>query len=263
MLLVMGLGMQMPFWNDDLCAEFARAGFAVARFDNRDVGESTHLTARGTPSLAAVLAVPQLVASYRIADLADDAAAVLDALGWDSAHVLGTSMGGMVAQQLAIAHPRRVRSLTSVMSTPSPRVGRPTLGAAGALAARAARTADEAAERIVNTFRVIGSPGYPLDEDWLRTYGRLAFARGQDPGGARRQMAAINASPSRVSGLRGVRAPTLVVHGEADPLVRPSGGRATAAAVPGARLVTFPGMGHNLPRELWPEITREVAALVR
>lgn len=257
----MGLGMQMPFWHDDLCAAFADAGFAVARFDNRDVGASTHLS--GTPSLPAVMTVPQAVARYRIADMAADAVAVLDALGWRSAHVLGTSMGGMIAQALAIEHPARVRSLTSVMSTPSPRIGRPTLGAAGALAARAARTADEAAERVVATFRVIGSPGYPLDEDWLRRYGRLAFARGQDPGGARRQLAAINASPSRVSGLRGVRVPTLVVHGEADPLVRPSGGRATAAAVPGARLVTYPGMGHNLPRELWPALTREVADLVR
>jgi pimeloyl-ACP methyl ester carboxylesterase len=263
LLMIMGLGMQMLFWHDDLCAEFVRAGFNPARFDNRDVGASTHLTHRGAPSLPALLVVPRSVASYRISDMAADAAAVLDALGWDSAHVIGTSMGGMIAQALAIEHPRRVRSLTSVMSTPSPRIGRPTFGAMAALAARPGRTAEEAGQRVLNTFRVIGSPGYPLDEGWLRDYGRRAFARGQDATGPRRQLAAINASASRVAGLRGVRVPTLVVHGEADPLVRPAAGRATAAAVPGARLVTYPGMGHNLPRELWPSIVGEVAALAR
>jgi pimeloyl-ACP methyl ester carboxylesterase len=177
--------------------------------------------------------------------------------------VLGVSMGGMIAQTVAIQHPHRVRSLTSMMSTPSPRIGRPSLTAAAALAARPARSADEAAERVVNTFRVIGSPAYPLDEDWLRAYGRRAYARGHSASGARRQLAAINASPSRERGLRGVRVPTLVVHGEADPLVRLAGGKATAAAVPGARLVTYPGMGHNLPRELWSDVVGEVATLVR
>lgn len=263
LLLVMGLGMQMHFWHDDLVAEFVAAGFDPVRYDNRDVGESTHFSYRGAPSLAAVLALPQAVASYRIEEMAADAVAVLDAVGWESAHVFGTSMGGMIAQTVAIRYPERVRSLTSVMSSPSPRVGRPTMGAAAALAARPARTADEAAERVVATFRVIGSPGYPLDERWLRSYGRRAFARAQDATGSRRQLAAINASASRVPGLRGVRAPTLVVHGEADPLVRPAAGLATAAAVPGARLVTYPGMGHNLPRELWPSVIGEVATLVR
>lgn len=261
LLLIMGLGMQMIFWPDGLVEEFVRAGFTPARFDNRDAGISTHLTYRGAPSMPAVFAAPQAVATYRIGDMADDAAAVLDALGWESAHVFGTSMGGMVAQALAIGHPRRVRSLTSVMSTPSPRIGRPTVAAALALAARPARTAEEAGERAVRTFRVIGSPGYPLDEDWLRSYGRRAFVRELDPTGRRRQLAAINASPDRRSALQGVRVPTLVVHGEADPLVRPAGGRAVAAAVPGARLLTFPGMGHNMPRELWPSIVRAVANL--
>jgi pimeloyl-ACP methyl ester carboxylesterase len=263
LLLVMGLGMQMLFWHDDLCAQFARRGFSPARFDNRDVGCSTHLADRGAPSLGALLTRPHAVAPYRISDMAADAVAVLDALGWESAHVVGTSMGGMIAQAVAIEHPHRVRSLTSIMSTPSPRIGRPTLGAFAALAARPARTADEAAERVVRTFRAIGSPGYPLDEGWLREYGRRAFARGHDPAGTRRQLAAINAARSRVPGLRGVRVPTLVVHGEADPLVRIAGGRATAGAVPGAKLVTYPGMGHNLPRELWGPIADEVAALVR
>ncbi len=262
LLLIMGLGMQMIYWPDGLLAEFADAGFTVARFDNRDAGASTHLTWLGTPSLPALLAAPRLVAPYRISDMAADAVAVLDALGWHSAHVLGTSLGGMIAQAMAIEHPGRVRSLTSVMATPAPWLGLPTRRGAGALLAPPARSPEEAAERAVATFRVIGSPGYPLDEEWLRAYARRAFARGAaagaDAGSPRRQLAAAMASPSRVAGLRGLRMPTLVVHGEADPLIRPAAGRATARAVPGARLLTFPGMGHNLPAALWPEVVAAV-----
>jgi pimeloyl-ACP methyl ester carboxylesterase len=270
LLLVMGLGMQMIYWPDGLLAEFADAGFTVARFDNRDSGASTHLTWLGAPSLPALVAAPRLVAPYRISDMAADAVAVLDALGWDSAHVLGTSLGGMVAQAVAIEHPERVRSLTSLVSTPAPWLGLPTRRGAAALLAPPAHNPDEAAERAVATFRVIGSPGYPLDEDWLRAYARRAFARGAaagaDAGSPRRQLAAAMASPSRVSGLRGLRVPTLVVHGEDDPLIRPAAGRATARAVPGAQLLTFRGMGHNLPAALWSEVVaavRECAARAR
>ena len=155
-----------------------------------------------------------------------------------------------------------MRSLTSVMSTPAPWLGLPTRRAAAALLSPPARTPEEAAERAVATFRVIGSPGYPLDEEWLRAYARRAFARGAaagaDAGSPRRQLAAAMASPSRLPGLRGLRVPTLVVHGEADPLIRPAAGRATARAVPGAQLLTFPGMGHNLPATLWPRLVSAV-----
>lgn len=263
LLLVMGLGMQMYFWPDELLARFADRGFATARFDNRDVGCSTHLRERGTPGLAALLTVPRRVAPYRISDMADDAVAVLDALGWASAHVVGASMGGMIAQAMAIEHPARVRSLTSIMSTPSNWIGRPTVAAAAALLTAPPRTVEENADRLVKVNRVIGSPGYPTDEQWLRSYAYRAFARSHDPGGVARQLAAINASPSRVRGLRGVRVPTLVVHGAADVLVRPAGGRATAAAVPGARLLELPGMGHSLPRELWDTVADEIATLAR
>ena len=266
LLLIMGLGMQMIYWPDGLLVELAEAGFTVARFDNRDAGASTHLTWMGTPSLPAMLAVPRIAAPYRISDMAKDAVAVLDALGWESAHVLGTSLGGMIAQAVAIEHPGRVRSLTSVMSTPAPWLGLPSRRAAGALLAPPARSPDEAAERAVATFRVIGSPAYPLDEDWLRAYARRAYARGlaagADAGSARRQLAAAMGSPSRLAGLRGVRVPTLVVHGEADPLIRPSAGRSLARTVPGARLLTFPGMGHNLPAALWPALAAAVRDLV-
>ncbi len=266
LLLIMGLGMQMIYWPDGLLVELAEAGFTVARFDNRDAGASTHLTWMGTPSLPAMLAVPRLAAPYRISDMAKDVVAVLDALGWESAHVLGTSLGGMIAQAVAIEHPGRVRSLTSVMSTPAPWLGLPSRRAATALLAPPARSPDEAAERAVATFRVIGSPAYPLDEDWLRAYARRAYARGlaagADAGSARRQLAAAMGSPSRLAGLRGVRVPTLVVHGEADPLIRPSAGRSLARAVPGARLLTFPGMGHNLPAALWPALAAAVRDLM-
>jgi pimeloyl-ACP methyl ester carboxylesterase len=262
LLLIMGLGMQMIYWPEGLLAQFADAGFTVARFDNRDAGASTHLTWLGAPSLAALLTTPRLVAPYRIADMAADAVAVLDALGWDSAHVLGTSLGGMIAQAVAIEHPERVRSLTSVMATPAPWLGLPTRRGIAALLAPPARNPDEAAERAVATFRVIGSPDYPLDEEWLRAYARRAFARGAaagaDAGSPRRQLAAAMASPSRLPGLRRLQVPTLVVHGEDDPLIRPAAGRAVARAVPGARLLTFRGMGHNLPAELWPAVAAAV-----
>lgn len=261
LLLVMGLGMQMHFWHDELVARFAERGFATARFDNRDVGLSTHLHERGAPALLPLLLNAGRVASYRVEDMAGDAVAVLDALGWASAHVVGVSMGGMVAQAMAIGHPERVRTLTSIMSTPSPRIGRPMPSAARALLIRPARSADEAAERIVAVSKVIGSPGYPMDTGWLQSYARRAFARSNDPAGVARQLAAINGSPSRVKALHSVRVPTLVVHGAKDPLVRPSGGRATAAAVPGSRLMMLPGMGHSLPRELWGVVVDAVAAL--
>jgi len=261
LLLVMGLGMQMLAWPDDFCAGLAQRGFSPVRFDNRDTGLSTHLTGLGAPNPALVMLRPQAVAGYRLSDMADDAAAVVDAAGWRSAHVVGVSLGGMIAQTLAIRHPSRVRTLTSIMSTPAPRVGRPLVRAMLALRPGQVRDREDAARRLVRVFRVIGSPAYPLDEDWLREIGRRSYDRAYDPDGALRQLAAIGASGDRRPGLAGVRVPTLVVHGDADPLVRPAGGRATAAAIPGARLVMYPGMGHNLPRELWPSITDEISAL--
>jgi pimeloyl-ACP methyl ester carboxylesterase len=261
LLLVMGLGMQMLFWPDDFCTALAARGFAVARFDNRDVGLSTHLRHAGAPRLGAMLTRPAAVAPYLLDDMAADAVAVLDALGWSSAHVVGASLGGMIAQTVAIRHPDRVRTLTSIMSTPSPRIGRPKLGAMAVLGGRDVAGREHAARRLVKVFRVIGSPGYPHDEEWLLEAGRRAYDRGHDPAGVRRQLAAILASGDRRPGLRSVRVPTLVLHGDADPLVRPSGGRATAAAIPGARLIIFRGMGHDLPRQLWSDMIDAISAL--
>ena len=261
LLLIMGFSVERHFWPDGLCDELVRQGFAVVRFDNRDAGESTHLSHLPTPSWPAIMMSPQRAASYRLSDMADDAAAVMDSRGWQQAHVMGVSMGGMIAQALAIRHPGRVRSLTSVSSTPSPYIGRPTLSAQRLFLMRTARTADEAASRLVRQSRIIGSPGYPHDEAWLRNYGRWAFEQGPDPAGARRQLAAVMASGSRLHALHRVTAPTLVVHGADDPLIRPVGGRATAQAVPGARLTLHPGMAHDLPPGLWERIAADVASV--
>ncbi len=261
MLLVMGLGMQMLAWPEEFCTELVGRGFAVARYDNRDVGLSTRFRQAGAPSLPMILARPRAVASYRLADMADDAVAVLDDLDWRSAHVVGVSLGGMIAQTIAIRHPGRVRSLTSMMSTPSPRIGRARIKALLALVPRPVRSRDELATRIVTLFKIIGSPGYPLDEDWVREIARRSYDRGHDQGGVLRQLAAITASGDRRPGLARVRVPTLVLQGEADPLTRPAGARATAAAVPGARLVTYPGMGHDMPSELWPAMIDEICRI--
>lgn len=261
LLLVMGLGMQRLLWPEEFCAALADCGFEVVRFDNRDAGESTHFTQAGAPGLLSILVRPAEVAPYRLTDMAGDAVAVLDALGWASAHIVGVSMGGMIAQTLAIQHPDRVRSLTSIMSTPSPRIGRPRFAAMTALSGRDVGSRDGAGDRMVKVFRVIGSPAYPHADDWLREVGRQGYDRGHDPGGSRRQLAAIRASGDRRAALAGLRMPTLVLHGDADPLVRLSGGRATAAAVPDARLVVFPGMGHDLPEALWPDIVAEICSI--
>lgn len=260
LLLVMGLGTQMLLWPDEFCAALVDSGFSVARFDNRDAGESTHFTHAGAPSLLSILTRPA-AAPYRLSDMADDAIAVLDALGWASAHIVGVSLGGMIAQTVAIRHPERMRSLTSIASTPSPRIGRPRLGVLNVLGGRDVESREAAGERTVRVFRAIGSPAYPRDEAWLREVGMRAYDRSHDPTGARRQLAAIAASGDRRPGLAGVRLPSLVLHGDADPLIRPSGGRATAAAVPGSRLVMYPGMGHDLPRALWPTIVEEIRSI--
>jgi pimeloyl-ACP methyl ester carboxylesterase len=207
--------------------------------------------------------MPRVLAPYRLSDMAADAVAVMDAQGWRTAHVVGFSLGGMIAQTVAINYPGRVRSLISISSTPSPWIGRPKTRASLILAMPPGRTADQVADRLVRQFRVIGSRTYPADEQWLRGYARTAFARGHDPAGARRQMAAVMASGSRIWQLRRVKVPTLVVHGAADPMIRPLAGRVTAAAVPGARLVMHAGMGHDLPQPLWSAIAADVASIAQ
>ena len=262
LLLVMGLASQMLLWHEDLCRALVSRGFYVVRFDNRDIGLSTHLRDAPPPDVMSALMGDTSSAAYALEDLADDTAGLLDGLGLTGpVHVVGASMGGMIAQTLAIRHPDRVASLTSIMSTPGPAIGAPTAEATAVLLSPPATTRDEAVQRSLHAYRVIGSPGYPLDEQWQRQVAGQAYDRAYDPAGVGRQLVAIYASGDRTPALRRLAVPTLVVHGEDDPLVQVEGGRATAAAVPGAELVVVPGMGHNLPRELWPQLVDAIAAL--
>lgn len=260
LLLVHGLATQMLLWHEDLLAELHSRGFFVIRFDNRDIGLSTHLHDAPYPDvMAALTSGDTSSASYRLEDMADDIIGLLDHLGIAAAHVVGVSMGGMIAQTIAIEHPDRVLSLTSIMSTSSPRIGAPTQAASAVLLAAPATNREQGVDRALSTYRVIGSPGYPLDEDWLSEVAGTSYDRAYDPLGVARQLMAIHASGDRTPGLQSLRTPTLVVHGEDDPLVQVAGGRATAEAVPDSTLIVIPGMGHNLPRELWPTILGAIA----
>jgi pimeloyl-ACP methyl ester carboxylesterase len=259
LLLVMGLGAQLIAWPQGFVDGLRARGFFLVRYDNRDCGLSTKFD--GTPDLVALLSGDGSSASYRIEDMADDAAALLDELGIAHAHVVGVSMGGMIAQALVLNHQARALSVASIMSTTGDRsVGAPTGEAVTALLRPVAKTRSEAVEASVAGSRVIGSPKYPTDEGLLRERAGAAYDRAYCPEGTARQLAAIFASPDRTDGLRGVEMPFLVVHGEDDPLVTLSGGEATAAAVPGARLITIPGMGHDLPQALWTSITDAIVA---
>jgi pimeloyl-ACP methyl ester carboxylesterase len=262
-LLIMGLGTQMLGWPDGFCEVLARRGLHVIRFDNRDVGLSTHMTDAPSPNVAAALQGESSSASYMLSDMAGDTLGLLDTLGMRSAHVVGASMGGMIAQTMAIEHPDRVRSLTSIMSTTGdPAVGQATRPAMAALLSPPASSREQAIERTLAIVRVIGSPGFERDEPELRRRTGLAYDRSNDPFGVARQLVAIAASGDRTAALRGVSVPTLVVHGADDPLVSVSGGRATAGAIAGAELAVFDGMGHDLPRDLWAEIARRIGSLV-
>ncbi|HET6870247.1 MAG TPA: alpha/beta hydrolase [Solirubrobacteraceae bacterium] len=262
-LLLMGLGTQMLGWPDGFCDALVARGLYVIRSDNRDIGLSSHLNDAPAPDLAAIFRGDTSSASYTLSSMAGDTVGLIEALGLDSVHLVGASMGGMIAQTIAIEHPSRVRSLTSIMSsTGDPSVGQATREAMAALLSPPATTRDEAIERTLSILRVIGSPGFELDEADVRWRTGLAFDRAHDPVGVTRQFAAIAASGDRTAALRSVSVPTLVLHGADDPLVNVSGGRATARAIPGAELVVLDGMGHHLSRELWAEIARHIGELV-
>ncbi|MEU9002110.1 alpha/beta hydrolase [Streptomyces sp. NPDC059982] len=263
-LLIMGIALQMLGWPEGFCAELAARGVQVIRFDNRDVGLSSHFPDAPVPDVRAALAGDLSSVSYNLSDMAADSIGLLDALGIDGAHLVGLSMGGAIAQTAALEHPGRVRSLTSMMSsTGDPRVGRPKPEALGALAGPVATEREEVVERMVRTVRVLGSPGFPFDEAAVRDRARRSFDRAHDPLGVARQAAAAIASGDRTARLASLTVPTLVIHGSDDVMCDVSGGRATAGAVPGAEFVTFEGMGHDLPRALWPEIASLITDLVR
>ena len=259
-LLVMGLATQMIAWHEDFCRELADRGFHVIRFDNRDVGRSTALRHLPAPTIRQLALRSKKAAGYTLSDMAADAVGLLDQLGIERAHVVGASMGGMIAQTIAIEHPQRVLSLCSIMSNTGSRwAGQPKLATYRVLLSVQPSDREQFIEHVLKMYRVIGSPGFDRDEDDLREMAGRSYDRGRNPAGSGRQLAAIITSGDRTEGLRGVRVPTVVIHGTKDPLVRPSGGRATARAVPGARLVTIEGMGHDLPRQAWPRIIDAVA----
>ncbi len=259
-LLVMGLGTQMVAWHEDFCTALAQRGFHVVRFDNRDIGRSTHMSG-APPTVPQLLTRSRRAARYSLADMAEDAAGLLRELSLEPAHVIGASMGGMIAQTLAARHPRSVRSLTSIMSnTGSLLSGQPSLSLYSTFLRKAPADRDGFIEHMVGVFTAIGSPGELRDVENVRALAAASFDRDRDPEGPGRQLAAIIAAGNRTSELRGITAPTLVVHGTADKLVRFSGGRATARAVPGARLLPIEGMGHDLPRPLWPRLLDAILA---
>ena len=269
LLLIMGISAQLVMWPDEFCTRLVDRGFHVIRMDNRDVGLSTHLHHAGVPDVRASIMRTALglrvAAPYRLEDMAGDSVAVLDHLGIDRAHIVGASMGGMIAQTLALEHTARVASLTSIMSTPGDRLF--ALGASPfavrALMGPQPRTREESATRTFEVFSAIGSRTHRPDEALLRNMGERSFDRGANAAGFARHLAAICASGSRTEGLRKLRVPTLVIHGTQDPLIPVAAGRATARHVRNARMLELADMGHDLPRPLWDTIADAIRSVAR
>ena len=259
MLLIMGLGAQMLLWDDAFCEQLAARGFRVIRFDNRDIGQSSKLTGGKRLTVFELLKLRFLkipvAAPYKIIDMARDTTGLMDVLGIKSAHLVGASMGGMIAQEIAISFPQRVRSLTSIMSTTgNPKVPPPTKEAAAMLMAPPPATKEEYFARFAQTWKILRVGSFPDDEALDPSRAARIYARGLNPAGVGRQLRAILASGSRKARLHSVTVPTLVIHGTVDPLVRPEGGIDTAASIPGAKLLMIEGMGHALPIPMWPQI---------
>lgn len=264
LVLIMGLGAQMIHWDDEFCRELAGRGFRVIRFDNRDIGKSTRLSG-GKPLRAIELIKLRLFkiapeAPYKLWDMANDVVGLLDTLGIRAAHIVGASMGGMIAQEIAMQHPDRVLSLTSIMSsTGNPKLPQPTREASAILLAPPPTTKEEFITRFGQTWKVLRAGSFPLDEAKDLERAERTYARGLNPAGVGRQLRAILASGNRKDRLRTVKAPTLVIHGTVDPLVRVDAGKDTAASVPGAKLLLIDGMGHALPIPMWPAIINAIA----
>jgi len=263
LLLIQGLGMQMIGWPEEFCEQLVARGFFVVRFDNRDAGRSTHV--RGRPPTLRQLVLRRIKpVHYRLTDMAGDAAGLIRALDLGAVHVVGISMGGMIAQTLAAQHPELVRSLTSIMSNTGNRwKGQPALGVMRFLLRQAPEDRDGYIAHTARVFAAIGSTGLPQDTEFVRERAARSYDRDHDRAGSGRQLGAVIASGDRTDELRRITAPTLVIHGTADRLVRPSGGMATTSAIRGARLMLIEGMGHDLPRAAWPELLNAIAGHAR
>jgi pimeloyl-ACP methyl ester carboxylesterase len=254
-LLIMGLSCQMILWADEFCFSLAEKGFYVIRFDNRDVGMSTKMTASGMPHIQALLLGKLAVGPYTILDMAKDTVGLLDALLIEKAHVIGVSMGGMIGQEIAISYPDRLMTLTSIMSTTgNPLLPPPSREVIEMLFKPIPTTRDTFVSYFRDVWRILSGPRFPMDDITAGRLGVETYRRGIDPAGNARQLAAILVSGSRKERLAWVKSPTLVIHGTQDPLVPIECGIDTAESIPGADLKIFDGMGHWLPPRLWPEI---------
>ena len=267
LVLIMGLGMQLVAWHPDFVAMLVARGFRVIRFDNRDSGLSQRFDNLGVPNLALDLlrfAVGMKVkAPYSIADMADDTAGLLDAMGIASAHICGASMGGMIAQQLAVRHPQRVKSLTLIMSSSGSRkLPGPSLKVRSALISRPAdpNNVQSVIEHYVKLYRLIGSPAYPAPDAYLHERLGMSVRRAYQPAGTARQMVAIAADGNRSPMLAQIKQPTQIIHGKADPLVPVAAAVDLAAKIAGAEIDLIAGMGHDLPTELWPRFVSGIAS---
>jgi pimeloyl-ACP methyl ester carboxylesterase len=253
LVLITGFAQQLIVWDPSFCHQLASRGFHVVVFDNRDIGLSTKIESAPRPRMNAIFSGDRSTVAYGIQDMADDTAGLIEGLGFGAAHVVGVSMGAMIAQSLTIRHPARVKSLVSIMSTTGDRrVGRSTPEAQALFASRAPIEREANIEHGVRTWHVLRSPGYTHDESRGRARAAAAFDRSFYPEGVARQAAAILSQDDRTSALGSVKAPVTVIHGDADPLIHMSGGEATARAIPGARMIVVPGMGHDLPEGAWP-----------
>jgi pimeloyl-ACP methyl ester carboxylesterase len=254
-VLIPGLGQQLHSWPQEFAEALARQGYLVTRLDNRDVGRSTHMSFPA-PRPWAIIKGGNDPRQYHLGDMARDTVGLLDALAFRDAHLVGISMGAMIAQTVAAHYPGRVRTLTSLMSTTgAPRIGRPAASTWWRLAtARPPRSRDDAIQRALKIFRHIGSHGFPFDEQWVTQRAGMDWDRDQTSDGVARQLAGIFASGDRTRELHQIDVPTMVIHGDRDRMIHPTGGDATAKAIPGARLETIRGMGHDLPRPVWPRL---------
>jgi proline iminopeptidase len=268
-VLIMGLGMQSIDWPDPFCRGLVAKGFRVIRFDNRDSGMSSRISAQSMDLAFAFsmswMGMP-ISTPYTLRDMAADTIGLMDALDIERAHVVGASLGGMIAQTLATDHADRVRSLTSVMSsTGNLAVSQGRLKAMLALMVRPKDPKDKECviDALTDAYAVLSSPSYPTSREDLRTQISRAVGRGYTFSGTKRQMLAAIAAGDRRHRLRGVAVPTLVIHGEDDPLMPVSAGRDTARCIPGAELLTIPGMGHDLPAELVPHFVEHIADFCR
>ncbi|MEO7709430.1 MAG: alpha/beta hydrolase [Caldimonas sp.] len=266
LLLIMGLGMQLVAWHEDFVESLVQRGFRVIRFDNRDIGLSENFDRFGTPKLGLDMlrfAVGMRVSSaYTLADMAADSVGILDALGIPKAHICGASMGGMIAQQIGVRHPGRVKSLTLMMtSSGSRKLPGPSLKVRGAMLGRPKDPTDveSVIAHYVELYRLIGSPGYPPADGYVRSRLQISVRRSYRPAGTARQMVAIAADGDRSPLVAQIRLPTQIIHGAADPLVPLAAGRDLAAKIPGAALDVIEGMGHDLPVALWPRFVAGIA----